>query len=161
MDELGDGISVLSVENCRAKQLLPGKFSETLVGLTPSFHRARDGYAMNPILWHGRNPLLLEKISRQAARRPSAGIQAVKFPALGFPINEEEIAADSVHHGLSDAEHRIGRDSRINRRSAARQNLCARLRRENVTGGDDPAIADDHGATVGTFLGGQRHGIDY
>src|SRR5213080_2253137 len=107
MDELGHGISMFCVINRRSKNLFPRQLSETLVGLTPSFNRARNGYAMNAVLRHRRDSLLLQKINRQAARCPAAGVQAVQFPALRVPINQEEIAANAVHHRLGDTEHSI------------------------------------------------------
>src|SRR5207237_4817996 len=71
MDELGHGISMFCVINRRSKNLFPRQLSETLVGLTPSFNRARNGYAMNAVLRHRRDSLLLQKINRQAAWCPA------------------------------------------------------------------------------------------
>ena len=141
------------VINRRSKNLFPRQLSETLVGLTPSFNRARNGYAMNAVLRHRRDSLLLQKINRQAARCPAAGVQAVQFPALRVPINQEEIAANAVHHRLGDTEHSIGCNGRVNRRAPTRQNLRAGLRRENMAGRDDSMVVDDHGTSVGTLLG--------
>src|SRR5438876_1092134 len=153
MNELRHGIPVLSMENRRSKKLPPRKLSETFVGLTPSFNRARNGYAMNTVLRHGRNSLLFREINRQAARRPAARIKAVEFAALRVPINQEEIAANAVHHRLGDTEHSIGCNGRVNRRAPTRQNLRAGLRRENMAGRDDSMVVDDHGTSVGTLLG--------
>src|SRR2546421_10698726 len=112
MDELGHGISMFCVINRGSKNLFPRQLSETLVGLTPSFNRARNGYAMYTVPRHGRNSLLLQKINGQAARRPAAGIQAVEFPALRVPINQQKIAAASVHHRLAVAQDSTSRNRR-------------------------------------------------
>src|SRR2546429_10000259 len=153
MDELGHGISMFCVINRRSKDLFPRQLSETLVGLPPSYNRARNVYAMNAVLSHRRDSLLLQKINRQAARRPAAGIQAVEFPALRVPINQEEIAPNAVHHRLGDTEHSIGCNGRVNRRAPTRQNLSASLRRENMAGRDHSNVVDDHGTAGGTLLG--------
>src|SRR5207245_7677672 len=86
MDELGHGISMFCVINRRSKNLFPRQLSETLVGLTPSFNRARNGYAMNAVLRHRRDSLLIQKINRQATRCPSAGVHVVQFPALRVSV---------------------------------------------------------------------------
>src|SRR5437899_11607080 len=104
MDELGHGISMFCVINRRSKNFFPRQLSETLVGLTPSFNHARNGYAMNAVLRRRRDSLLLQKINRQSARCAAAGVQAVQFPALRVPINDEDIAASAIHHPLGDTK---------------------------------------------------------
>ena len=47
--DLGDGVTVLSVVNCRSEEILPRQASEALVGLAPSFHGAGNGDAVNPV----------------------------------------------------------------------------------------------------------------
>src|SRR5207248_9424386 len=118
-----------------------------------SFNRRTNGYPYNTLPWQRRESPLLQKINRQAAWCPAAGVQAVQFPALRVPINQEEIAANAVHHRLGDTEHSIGCNGRVNRRAPTRQNLRAGLRRENMAGRDDSMVLDDHGTSVGTLLG--------
>src|SRR5438552_18920175 len=86
MDELGHGISMFCVINRRSKNLFPRQLSETLVGLTPSFNRARNGYAMNAVLRHRRDSPLFQKIIHKPPGCPPAAVRPDRFPPLAAQL---------------------------------------------------------------------------
>ena len=143
-----NGKSLLGISDRVVKQIFPGKFAEALMHLIPALHRARNRDGMDPILRHALEVVLRQKRRRQRARRGTGGIQASQLSCLCVPIHDEKIAAHARHHWLGDAEDRVRCDGRIHRRSAARQNLRTRLRRQNLARGRDALLADHDGAAV-------------
>jgi hypothetical protein len=108
---------------------------------------------MNTLVRHGRDALLLEEVDGKLARRPSAGVQAVKFAGLGVPIEKEEIAADTVHHWFSHTEDGVRGNGCVDGGAATAEYVCAHLRGQILAGGRDAAAGYDHGAAVGAVLG--------
>src|SRR5882757_2782809 len=113
MHHFWNRISMIGVEDCRREEILPGKATEALMSFAPSIDSARDSHAVNALVRHRSDALLLEEVDRQLARRPSAGVQAVEFAGFRVPIEKEEIAANAVHHWLGHAEDGIGRNGGI------------------------------------------------
>ena len=135
---------MFGVINSRREEIFPGKLSKAVVGFGPAIHRAGDGDAVNAGLRHLQCALLFQIFDRESARRPSAGVQAVELAGLGVPVEQEQVAANSVHHGFGNAEHRVRRNGRVDGRTAPRQNLRPGLRSQGVAGGDDASVINDH-----------------
>ena len=84
----------------------------------------------------------------QPRRSPSAGIQSVQLPGLGFINDREQIAADAVHGRLDHSERRVGRDGRVDRIAAFFEHARARLRRQRLAGRHDAELRDHHRASL-------------
>src|SRR5580704_19062281 len=125
MDDLGHNVTVFGVINGWSKKIFPRHAPEALVGLAPSFNRARDGDAVNPVLGHRRNAVFCQKLDGKSTWRPAARIQAVEFASLRLPVNEKQITADSVVHRLGDAEHGIGSNRSVDRRPTLSEDLAS------------------------------------
>ena len=84
--------------------------------------------------------------------RPAAGVEAVELVGLCVPVDGEEIAAHAVHHGFGHAQHRVGRDARIDGRTAALEDARAGLRCLDIAGGHNAVWRDHHAAAVVALL---------
>src|SRR4051794_25904670 len=124
--------------------------------LAPSINRAWNGDALHSLVRHRRDTSLLKKFNRKPARSPTTGIQPVELASLGLPINEEQVAAYAVHHRLRHAKNGVGSNRRINRRPPATEDLRPSLRRKILTRSRNAILSDNHGAAIGSFLGGSR-----
>ncbi len=127
LNNLRHRVAMLRVIDRGCEKVLPRQSSKTLVRLAPSFHHARHCDGLNTVLRHGGNSLLGQKFNGQLAWREPAGVESVKFAGLRVPIEQEEVAANSIHHGLGHAEHRVRRDSGVHRRATFGQHLRAGL----------------------------------
>ena len=115
LDKFGNRVALLRIVDRGREEILPGKAPEALMSLAPSFDGAGHRDAVDAVLRHGSDTLLFEVLDRKLARRPSAGIEAVQFAALGIPVKEEEVTANAVHHGLGDTQHGVGSDCGVHR----------------------------------------------
>ena len=70
----------------------------------------------------------MKTFDRLAGRRPTAGIQAVEFPAPRVIDDREEIAANAVPHGGDDGHGRVGSHGGVNRVATSLENRDSRLR---------------------------------
>jgi hypothetical protein len=63
----------------------------------------------------------------------------------GFRVvdDREQVASDTVRLRLDQSHHGVGRDGRVDRVSAALQDLHARPRGQRLTGGDDAVCGRD------------------
>ena len=152
VDYFGHGVAILRIEDCRLKQVPPGQLAETVVQLCPTVHDAGHSNGIDAGLRHFGNAFGFQVIDGQRAGRPTAGIQAIQLACFGVPVNGEKVAADSIGHGLGDAQDGIGGDGRIDGGSALLQNSCARLRRLDVAGGDDAVLRRNDGTPVRPIL---------
>jgi hypothetical protein len=117
---------------------------EAPVGLAPSLYSAGDRDAVDAAPRHRRNALLRQKLHGKFARRPAARVQTIEFAGLGLPVDEKQVTADPVIHGLGDAKHCIGCDGSVDRRSALGQHVRSGLRSQVMAGGDDAAVRHHH-----------------
>ena len=94
MDDLGYGITVLGVVDCRSKEILPRQPPEAAMGLAPSFNGPGNCDRVDPVFRHRGDAVFRQKLDGKSARRPAARVQAIEFAGLCLPINEKQIAAD-------------------------------------------------------------------
>ena len=114
----------------------------------PAFHRSRNRHAVNALTWHCLYSVLRQKFRIQGFRRWPGRIQTGELPGPGVPVNDEKIAADTRHHRFREPEQGIGGDRSVRGRAPARQHLRSRLRGQDLARGNDPLLADYHGAPV-------------
>src|SRR5271170_7727528 len=96
--------------------------------LAPTIHDSGNGNAVNTLLWHLREALVIQILHGKSGRSPSAGIEAVKLVCPGIPVEQEQVASEPVHHWLGNAQHGVGGYRRIHGGSAARKYLNPSLR---------------------------------
>ena len=63
--------------------------------------------------------LLGEKLRRERLGSGTGSVQARQLPGSGFPIEDEQIAAEAGLHRLDHGQHGVGGDGGVHRRSAA------------------------------------------
>ena len=97
---------------------------------------------------HGGDAVRGQKFDGKFSRRPAAGVQSVKLSRFCVPIDEKEITANSVHHGLSHAEHGVRGNGCVHGRSALRQHLSTRLRRQIMAGGNNAMVRHHYGTAI-------------
>ena len=153
MNEFGDRVAVGRIVDRGLEVFFPSEFAEARVEGIPSGDGARDGYAVDASLGHAGRVFRFDVGDGQCLRGPAAGVESVELAGFCFPVNREQIAADAVHHGLGDAEDRVGRDGGVYGGASLGQDLRAGDRSLHVTGGDDAVAGQDHGTGVGAVLG--------
>ena len=113
-DDLADGEAVLGVVDRRREQLGPRPRCRTAGAAGPSRRRSR-----GPTSSAGRASGFRRAPARGTAsivggrRRPAAGVEAVELAGSGVPDDGEQVAAEAARHRLDHAEHRVGRDRRV------------------------------------------------
>jgi hypothetical protein len=83
--------------------------------LGPSFDRARNRDALNPIGRHFLETLTGKKRGCQAAGSRSGSIQAYVLPSSGVPIEDEQIPTQPIHHRLHHSKHGAVEESAVTR----------------------------------------------
>jgi len=142
LDCFGHGESSVGIRLSRVEEFPPRQLSEALVEFGPAVDRTRHRNGVDSRERHAGGPVAGQKFRREPARRGSGCVQASELSGLGFPIEHEQIAANPVHHGFDHAQHGIGGDGRIHRRTAARQDLRAGLGCKRLTGRHDSLLRD-------------------
>ncbi len=114
----------------------------------PAIDGAGNGHRVDAFAGHSLHALLGQEGRRQTARRRTGAVQAGQFSGLGIPVDSEHVSTQTVHQRFGYGQDCIGGDGCVDRRSAAGENLRAGLRGENLTGGDDSLLADNHGPAI-------------
>ena len=161
-DDLRHRKAVPRVTNRRRKRLGQRQFAEPVVQRLPAGDAARHRPTERPLERDALVPALANELARNAKRRATAGVEAVKLPRLGVPHDGKQVAADAAAHRLHHAEHGVGRDRGVDRVAAALEHLDAGLRGERVAGGDHAAGCHHHraaelGIAVRPVVTGTRH----
>ena len=105
-------------------------------------------------------PCFARNSGERARGRGARGVQARQLAGLRIPVEDEQIAADAVHHRLHHGQHGVGGDGGVDRGASARQNLRRGLRGQRLAGGRDPLLRDHLRAAVVASLGGERGAWD-
>src|SRR6185312_6142106 len=153
VDDFRNTIAMFGIVDGRCKEVFPWNCAEPLVRLAPAVHCSGDRNAMDAVMRHLFESFAGKVSRREFLRSPATGIQSIKLSCFSVPVDEEEITTHSVHHGLGNAEHGVGRDGGIHRRPAVCQHLSAGLRSQVMRSCDNSTVGNHHGAPVGAILG--------
>src|SRR5580700_6450713 len=122
------------VEDGGSKQVAPRQLAKTVMKLLPAIDRAGNGDRVDAELRHLRNAFGIEVLDGECFGRPAAGIQAIELAGFRIVVDGKEIAADSVHHGLNNAEYGIGGNACVDGGTALLKHTRTGLRSLDLAG---------------------------
>jgi len=144
-DDLADWKSIVRIVNRRRQELGKRLCSEAAAQRVPARDSAGHGDRIDAATRHSRHAFGSQELRVQPGGSPSAGIEAVELACLRFIINNEQIAADSVHGRLHQPDRCVGRDRRINGIAATLEHLDAGARRQRMARRYNAQLCRNHG----------------
>ena len=147
-DDVGDGKSFLRILNRGGQQLRELERPEPRVELVPTVDAPGDRPREHTFTRDEFHPFLLEDFAVVGVGTAAAGVEAVKFLRLVVPINAEQVAPHPAAHRLGEAQHGIGGNGRVGRRSARLENVEPDLGRQRHARRDNAVTGDGRRATL-------------
>ncbi len=148
----GDRKTVLRGPNGRSQIIGEFSASEAVGKFLPAVDDARHGDGVYALLGHIAETLLVQEFRCKGFRRPAAGVQSIEFVGFGIVDDDEQIAADAVHHRGDHAHHGVGGDGGIDSVAAVFEDLHPGLRGQRGFGGYDAVGGNNHRARLSAVL---------
>src|SRR5262245_36435426 len=108
------------------EQVLPWQLPVACVNLGPTVDRSWHGDGVDADRWHFLDLLFRENRRRESFWCGTGRVETDIFAGFGVPIKDEQVAADSIHHGFNEPKDGVGRDCGVGGGAATLQDVHSR-----------------------------------